>query len=220
MGSRTPRPILFLRALIADGVPARLGTDAFTLAMVIVDQQDRLFWRPIGFYRDQLCDLCGFPRSNPRRLRAARAALMADNWLKVQAPKNGERSEVVYEMVLKGEEINPGQIGSGQQLTPSQNGSGGNLTRAKTAESPGPNRSSDPGQIGTPSISRISIPNTKNMSILQAPGQIGSGITTLPPGKRDLAQSFENGKARQAAADVERGTTATQFFGSVGRGVR
>lgn len=192
-GPRTPRPILFLRALIANGVPARLGTDAFTLAMIVVEQQDRLFWRPVGFYRDQLCDLCGFPRSNPRRLRAARAALQSDNWLKIQAPKNGERAEVIYEMVLKGDDFDPGQNGPAKQLTASQNGSGDDLTRAKTVASPGPKRYSDPGQNGTPSIPSISIPISSIPNTPPNPlkGELFSSVSDEPKNEDAKARSSE-----------------------------
>ena len=170
--------------MVADCVAPRLGADAYVLASILIDQMDRLRGRPVGFYRSQLCKLCGFPESNPRRFRHARESLIKDGWLICQIPANGERDQAIYEMKLKpladagqndsGEamiqaESNPGQFGPPKQLTPNQNGPGTGLTRAILADDPshfgkppGPDWSltranlvCDPGHFGTPSNPKI-----------------------------------------------------------------
>lgn len=107
-----------VRGLIDDGVPSRLGADAFTLACVLTDQQDYAGRTSIGFWREQLCKRCGFPASNTERLRGARKKLQADGWLEFTSPKNGDRAETMYRMILK----RPGRIPSsdpGESRTPS-----------------------------------------------------------------------------------------------------
>ena len=132
------------------------------LACVLVDRQDLIGRKAIGYWRDQLCQLCGFPTSNTERLRAARKALRDDGWLEFSSPKNGDRGQTVYSMRPKEPGRNPssdpGEIRPAKQLTPDEIRSGGGGTRAKSVASPGRNPSSDPGEIRTPSLPIISIP--------------------------------------------------------------
>lgn len=179
------RYVQMVRALYVDGVAERLGTDAMTLAVFLIDLMDQCWWRPVGLYMPQLCGPCGFPISNPRRARAARAALMADGWLQCTIPKNGDRAQAVYEMVMKTINQDPGQNGSGKQLTPNQNGWGEDATPAKSVASPQPNRYPtpaktvvDPSQFGTPSIPTYPLhtpTSTSNTKIPLNPPEGGMG---------------------------------------------
>lgn len=176
-----PLPIQVTRALIEDRVPSRLGQDAFTVAVVLIDLMDRLVWRPVGLYMSQLCDACGFPTACPRRARAARAALIADGWLLCAIPKSGERTQAVYEMILKTTpviaESNPGQNDPAKQLTAIRNDPG-QVDPGQNDPSPRSKRpltpvetASDPGRFGTPS----------NPITLHTPNKPSNTNTPLPP---------------------------------------
>ena len=125
MADVSPKPvpwaIQMLHGLVADQVPSRLGADAMSLACVLIERLDTRVSKSIGYYTPQLAELLGDNNKNPRRTRAARAALIADGWLICDTPRNGDRTETVYRMVDK---TTPVKSVGGKQATRNKTVSG------------------------------------------------------------------------------------------------
>lgn len=199
-----PWPIRMLHGLVADAVPSRLGTDAMSLACILIERQDLLFGKPVGLFMSQLAQLCGDSVKNPRRTRAARQALIEDGWLKCDIPKNGERAEAIYQMVVKttptktvvGEHVTPYQNGGGEVNNPNQNGGGDTSTPTKTVAAPQPKRYGHPNQNGSVTDPSITDPKytdpTEELSVDQSGGKKVTGVFGwLPHDMRDIGKLID-----------------------------
>lgn len=181
-----PWAIQMLHAMVADRVPERLGSDVVNLAFILIERQDILWGKPVGQYIGQLCKLCGFPSTNTERLRRARKALIDDGWLECEIPKNGERSQAYYKMVLKttpadsvdGKQTNndnPSESGLGEESDPSGTRLGEGLTPAKVVAAPHRIPSRHPSESRPPSDPSISDPSISD------PKNNTPSIPPLPP---------------------------------------
>ena len=193
------RYVQMIRGMIADRVAERLGSDAFTMGVVLIDHQDRLWWQPVRHYLGYLAELCGFPVVNPRRARAAVAALIKDGWLKRQRGQQGTHSQDTYEMMMK-VELSPYQNGSDSQMTPNQSGI---RHPTKVVSGTLPDRYQAPYQNGS-----ANIPNTPNTppDPNTPPPPSGEVIDSVESFKLEAVQKTgkPSSKKRVHPGDVER----------------
>ncbi len=176
-----PHAIALLRLFITDNLPTLHG-DAYIVATVVAELQDRCLGRPVGFWIGQLAERCGMGCKNPRRLRAAIKFLSDHGYLEVTVPPAGSRQQTLFKLLLKSpavaevdprqgdgdEQPTPYQNGSDSQATPNQIDGGEELTPVETVARPPSERYGDPRQNGSTSNPVLtnpvySAPNTKNL---------------------------------------------------------
>jgi hypothetical protein len=201
-------PVLMLSALMEDRVPQRLGQDAATMMLALIERQDRI-WRnpvarekktPVGLYIGQLCEMCGLPVKNTERARAARKLLIDDGWLQCEVPKNGERTEARYRPILKSVlrvlVDDPSENGcvttaetvDGIHLTVNETRLGEAATPAKTVASPQRFPSRHPSENRLPSYPVLTNPVLTD-PILNAP----SIPPLIPPdGEESVNERFDS----------------------------
>ena len=92
----------FLRTLTKCAVAMELGTDACWLLTIIVMQEDACrFRRPVLFWNQRLCDLCGW--ADDRTLSRTRSMLVGAGWLHYQAAPEGSRKPGAYYVTIPAE---------------------------------------------------------------------------------------------------------------------
>jgi hypothetical protein len=92
----------FLRTLTKCAVAMELGGDACWLLTVVVMQEDACrFRRPVTFWNQRLCDLCGW--ADDRTLVRTRSMLVGSGWLNYQAAPEGTRKPGAYFVTIPAE---------------------------------------------------------------------------------------------------------------------